>query len=185
MSTRILIAFCVCLASSSAMAQGSQAIEEARIEVSGGYSYAWGDVQKATGGDTLPKGWNAGFVWFFSEGVGFAVDIAGHHGPQYFGSLLGTVDASLHTYVAGVKLTRPAGKFEYTARLLGGVATATGIPGGEPETNTEVAIMFGGGLNLPLGRRRFGIQLVQVDVLLSGAVREITPVATVGAFYRW
>src|SRR5215510_4115972 len=79
MPTRILIVFCVCLASSSAMAQGSQAIEEARIEVSGGYSYAWGDVQKATGGDTLPKGWNAGFVWFFSEGVGFAVDIAGHY----------------------------------------------------------------------------------------------------------
>src|SRR4030095_5392828 len=78
MPTRILIAICVCLASSSAMAQGSQTLDDVKAEVSGGYSYAWGDVRRATGGDTLPKGWNAGFVWYFSEGVGFAVDFAGH-----------------------------------------------------------------------------------------------------------
>jgi hypothetical protein len=185
MPTRILIAICVCLASSSAMAQGSQTLDDVKAEVSGGYSYAWGDVRRATGGDTLPKGWNAGFVWYFSEGVGFAVDFAGHYGPQYFGTTAGTVDASLYTYVAGVKVTKPAGKLEYTIRLLGGVASATAIPGGEPSTNTEVAIMIGGGLNLPLGSPRFGIQLAQVDVLLSGAVKEVTPVLTVGAFYRW
>jgi hypothetical protein len=185
MSTRILIAFCVCLASSNVMAQGSQTFEEARIEVSGGYSYLWGDVGKAFGGDDLPKGWNAGFVYYFSEGVGLAVDIAGHHGPQFFGAQAGTVDASLFSYTAGVKMTRPVGKLEYTVRLLGGVANATANPGGDPETNTEVAIIIGGGLNLPLGSRRFGLQLAQVDVLLSGAVREVSPALTVGAFYRW
>lgn len=185
MPTRILIAFCVCLAGSNAMAQGSQSVQEARVEVSGGYSYLWGDVGKASGGDHLPKGWNAGFVYYFSEGVGLAVDIAGHHGSQYFGTLAGTVDASLYSYTAGVKMTRPVGRVEYTVRLLGGVANATTIPGGDPESNTDVAIIIGGGLNLPLGNRRFGIQLAQVDVLLSAAVREVSPALTVGAFYRW
>jgi len=183
MLTRILIAFCVCLASTNAMAQASIADDEVKIEVSGGYAYAWGDVRRATGGDTLPKGWNGGFVLFFSEGVGFNVDIAGHYGKQFFGSQAGTQDASLHTYLAGVKLTHPLSKIEITARLLGGIAQASGVPGGEPENDTEVAIMFGGGLNLPMGR--FGIQLIQFDILLSGAVREVTPAVTVGAFYRW
>jgi hypothetical protein len=182
MLTRILIAFCVCLASSSAMAQGSTN-DEPKMEFSGGYSYAWGDVLRATGGDTLPKGWNAGFVLFVSEGVGFAVDFAGHYGKQYFGIQAGTLDASLYTYLAGVKMTHPVSKIEVTARLLGGIAQASGIPGSVPDTDTEVAIQFGGGLNLPLGR--FGIQLFQVDILLSGAVREVTPTLTVGAFYRW
>lgn len=181
MRTRILFALCVSLLAAPAFAQGRNA--EPKLEVSGGYSYALGQVWNAQGSDHLPVGWDASMVLFVGEGVGFNVDIAGHYGSQYFGTNVGDIDASSYSYLAGVKMVQPIARFEVTARLLGGVVSSTSIPGGFSQRNTGVALGFGGGVDVPMGR--FGVRAVQVDVLLSSALREVTPVVSAGLFYRW
>jgi hypothetical protein len=175
----------VIFSSTTALAQNRNPFSstEARFEVSGGYSYTWGDVRLAKESSGLPKGWNVGFVWFAAENVGFNVDVGAHYGPQYFGTLLGTVDASLYTYLAGVKMAYPVGRFEIDARLLGGVAHFTGTPGDEFQSDTGVAIGFGSGLDIPIGR--FGIRAAQFDIVISSALRTVSPVLSAGAYYRW
>ena len=183
-SRLLLIVLCVTLSSTSALAQSSSlSSTEARVEVSGAYSYTWGDVRLAQDSNGLPQGWNIGVVLFAAESIGFNVDIGAHYGPQFFGSVIGTVDTSLYTYLAGVKMAYPVGRFEVDARLLGGVAHFTGTPGDEFQSDTGVAIGFGGGFDIPIGR--FGIRAAQFDLVLSSVLKSVTPVLSVGAYYRW
>jgi hypothetical protein len=185
MTTRIAIALCVCLAGSRAQAQGSLGQgSEARFEVAGGYSFAFGDIGRASGDDTLPYGWSGAFSYFLSEDVAITVEIAGHRGPQYFGSINGTLDASLNTYMAGAMIVHPIRKVAVTARLLGGMGASSRDPWGDVNRVRSIAIAFGGGMDVPLGDR-FGIRAIQVDFLVSEAVKDLTPITTFGLYYRW
>lgn len=190
MQTRILIVLGVCLASGPALAQTSSSSSsggvqrsEAAYEVSGGYSWTNADVNRSSGSNSLPHGWNAGFIWFVTDEVGVTIDFGGHYGPQFFGAQVGSLDASLHTYMGGAKVKHTLRRIEVSARLLGGVAHASGVPGSELDSTTGFALMFGGGLDIPLGR--FGIRAVQVDVLVTESVKEVAPILTAGGYYRW
>jgi hypothetical protein len=170
------------LSGANASAQNSFSVQDAKIEVSGGYAYTSGDIRFAQASGALEHGWNAGAMFFVTEGVGVNVDVAAHYGQQDAGSQ-GTANASLYTYMAGLRAAYPVRKIEVSFRLLGGAAHVASATDSENYAKTDVALMFGGGVDVPLGR--FGIRAIQFDLLISGVVRTVTPIYTVGAFYRW
>ena len=180
----LLMALFICVTSTSALAQ-----TPARFEIMGGYSRVNLDPRSSTdvaaGEISFPTGWQAGFTYFVKDGFGLAVEMRDHSTTEDLGSTLGEVDATLRTFMAGLRLTERKGHFGGGLRLLAGkVWTTTESPSAGRDEDSAFMASFGGEFDVMFGR--FGVRIVQADVLWTVIAKE-TPSFALGAgvFYHW
>jgi hypothetical protein len=144
---------------SLAAARPAQARDEAcAVKAFAGYSYL------PAGGSDFPRRNSHGFQAAISRNFGRSFAIVGDFGGQYSNGLDGT-DIAVYQYMAGPRLTGPAGPDGGTQVFVHGlVGGATGVGG---FAGSGFAAGGGGGVDLGAGDR-FAVR-VQADWLMSMA----------------
>jgi len=137
--------------------------EYPRAEVFGGYSYFRTD----SGGYNL-NGWNASVAGNFLPWFGIVGDFSGHYGaPTEFGFRIPGVDISSHTFMVGPKLAyRNGGRLTPFAHFLIGAARAGTSAIGISVSNTSIAAVVGGGLDIKVNDV-LAVRAIQADYLMT------------------
>jgi hypothetical protein len=148
----------IACAASFSFAQGSDDYHPYDIYV--GYSHNWFDFGNSVEGFNGVEGAVKGNV---SRYIGLKADYAFHF--KSFDEGLASVDGSLHTLVGGAELkdNSTETKLKPFAQLMGGfthLRVSSSFTG--TDTNTGLALVAGGGLDVRINRR-VDIRVVQVD----------------------
>jgi len=182
----ILVMVFVLAASASAWAQ-----EPVRFEVYGGYLYNSADfsigrlsVGPFVTSEGLPAGWNASFTFFASDQIGLTAEFGSHYGSEDKGPAIGSIDATLQSYLFGPRLIERGERVEGFIHILGGVMRGVIDASAGERSDVKIAVGVGGGLGLVFGR--IGVRLFQADVIFC-QIATGNPLFRLGAgaSYRW
>jgi hypothetical protein len=131
------VAALVCIISALGMAQ-----EGPKPEIYGGYQFT------STDGGWHGSGWDTSANMYITRWLGGTADFSGVYGSG---------SSNLYTYTFGpVVSMRRTSLSPFAHALFGGAHTATG-----PFSNSGMAMMFGGGVDL--GKHRLAFRAVQFD----------------------
>jgi hypothetical protein len=150
--------FLVMVAPLAAMAQQ----EYPRAEVFGGYSY----FRANPDGFNL-NGWNASVTGNLTNWFGLEADFSGHYGsPKEFGFTIPMVDITSYTYMGGPRLAYRTESVTPFAHFLIGAARASTGAFGASISDSSLATVIGGGIDINLGRS-IAVRAIQADYLMT------------------
>jgi len=136
--------------------------EYPRAVVFGGYSFF-----RANPDEMNLHGWNASVTGNITRWFGVEGDFSGHYGsPRVFGFSVPFVDISSHTYMAGPRLAYASGSITPFTHFLIGAARASTGAFGVSTSDTALATVIGGGIDINLNKS-LAIRAVQADYLMT------------------
>jgi hypothetical protein len=136
--------------------------EYPRAEVFGGYSY----FRANPDGSNL-NGWDASVAINLTNWFGVEGDFSGHYGsPEVFGFNIPFVDINSYTFMAGPKLAYRSGLVTPFAHFLIGAARASTGAFGVSVSDSALATVVGGGIDINLNRS-IAIRAIQADYLMT------------------
>jgi len=142
----------------AAMAQ----VDYPKAELFGGYSYF-----RANPDEMNLNGWNASVMANITDWFGVEGDFSGHYGsPRVLGLDVPFVDVSSHTFMAGPKLTYRSNSIAPFAHFLIGAARASTGAFGYSLSDTALATVIGGGIDINLSES-VAIRAIQADYLMT------------------
>jgi hypothetical protein len=142
----------------AAMAQG----EYPKAELFGGYSYF-----RANPDGLNLNGWNASVTANMTNWFGVEGDFSGHYGsPRVYGFEVPFVDVSSYTFMAGPKLTYRANTVAPFAHFLIGSARASTGAFGYSLSDTALATVVGGGVDINVSKS-LAIRAIQADYVMT------------------
>ena len=136
--------------------------EYPKAEVFGGYSFLRANPQEFN-----LNGWNASVTGHFNKWFGVEGDFSGHYGsPAIYGINIPFVDVGSHTFMAGPRLSFRSKSATPFAHFLIGAARAETSAFGVSLSETALAAVVGGGIDINLNDS-LAIRAVQADYLMT------------------
>ena len=136
--------------------------EYPKAEVFGGYSFFRANPDKVN-----LHGWNTSVTGNISNWFGVEGDFSGHYGsPRVFEFSVPFVDISSHTFMAGPRLSYRTDSVTPFAHFLVGAARASTGAFGVTLSDTALATVLGGGIDLNINDR-FAVRAIQADYVMT------------------
>jgi opacity protein-like surface antigen len=123
------------------------AAQTPRWEVSGAYDF----TRDSTTDVDFPIGWTAGGAYLITPWMSAAGEIG--RSRKTIPVIGSEVRLGLVTYMAGLRLRRPAGRVSEFGQVLAGVVSTTGTAFGVASASTHFGLQPGAGLDFGLTRR--------------------------------